>query len=75
MSLEEYTGFEGNIPEVEHGWGIRVLVGQGEYETERGEVIVRLEGSRLKGRCCIIGLRGRQGNRPPLRCDGDGGEG
>jgi hypothetical protein len=36
VSLEEYTGFEGNIPEVEHGWGIRVLVGQGEYETERG---------------------------------------
>lgn len=78
MSLEEYAGFEGNVPEVEYGRGIRVLVGQGEYETERWcerEIIVRLEGTSLKGRCCMIELRGRQGNRPPLRCDGDGGEG
>ena len=46
-----------------------------EYAGFEGEIIVRLEGGRLKGRYCMIELRGRPGNWLLFRCDRDEGEG
>jgi len=74
----EYVGFEGKIPQGEYGGGTVSIWDGGEYETEKwreGEIIVRLEGRRLKGRYCMIELRGQPGNWLLFRCDGDEGEG
>jgi len=74
----EYAGFEGEIPQGEYGGGTVSIWDGGEYETEKwreGEIIVRLEGRRLRGRYCMIELRGQPGNWLLFRCDRDEGEG
>jgi bifunctional non-homologous end joining protein LigD len=74
----EYAGFEGVIPQGEYGGGTVSIWDRGEYETEKwreGEIIVRFEGGRLKGRHCMIELRRRPGNWLLFRCDRDEGEG
>jgi bifunctional non-homologous end joining protein LigD len=74
----EYAGFEGEIPQGEYGGGTVSVWDRGEYEAEKwrkGEIIVRLVGGRLKGRYCMIELRGQPGNWLLFRCDRDEGEG
>ena len=53
----EYASFEGVIPEGEYGAGKVEIWDRGTYETERWserEIIVNLNGYRLKGRYCLI---------------------
>jgi bifunctional non-homologous end joining protein LigD len=74
----EYAGFEGEIPQGEYGGGTVSIWDRGEYETEKwreGEIIIHLEGGRLKGRYCMIELRGQSGNWLLFRCDRDEREG
>jgi bifunctional non-homologous end joining protein LigD len=70
----EYADFEGEIPQGEYGGGTIIIWDRGVYEEEKwreGEIIVRLEGGRLKGRYCMIGLRGQPGNWLLFRCGKD----
>ena len=74
----EYADFEGTIPEGEYGGGQVSIWDRGEYGVEKWrneEIIVRLDGSRLKGRYCMIMLRGQPGNWLLFRCGKDEGEG
>ncbi len=74
----EYVGFEGEIPQGGYGGGTVSVWDRGEYEAEKwreGEIIVCLEGGRLKGRYCMIELREQPGNWLLFRCDRDEGEG
>ena len=74
----EYASFEGEIPQGEYGGGTVSVWDRGMYEAEKwreGEIIVRFEGGRLKGRYCMIELRGQPGNWLLFRCDRDEGEG
>lgn len=71
----EYADFRGSIPEGEYGGGTISLWDRGTYETEKwreGEIIVRLRGSKLVGRYCMIGLKGQAGNWLLFRCGKDG---
>ncbi len=52
-----YASFAGTIPEGEYGAGSVDIWDQGTYETEKweaNEIIVILEGRKLKGRYCLI---------------------
>jgi len=56
----EYADFEGAIPEGEYGAGTVEIWDKGTYETEKwreGEIIVRIYGTRLDGRYCLIRFR------------------
>lgn len=71
----QYAYFEGSIPEGEYGGGTISIWDRGEYETEKwwqGEIIVRLIGKRLRGRYCMIRLRGQPRNWLLFRCGEDG---
>jgi bifunctional non-homologous end joining protein LigD len=73
-----YIGFEGVIPEGEYGGGTISIWDSGEYEEEKwweGEVIVWLKGDRLRGRYCLIRLKGQPKNWLMFRCGRDEGEG
>ncbi|MFW9831380.1 MAG: DNA polymerase ligase N-terminal domain-containing protein [Candidatus Thorarchaeota archaeon] len=53
----EYRSFEGIIPEGEYGAGTVELWDSGTYETEKWEekeIIIVIQGKRLKGRYCLI---------------------
>jgi len=72
-----YLGFEGVIPEGEYGGGTISIWDRGEYEEEKwweGEVIVHLRGERLRGRHCLIRLKGQPRNWLLFRCRRDEGE-
>jgi len=74
----DYIGFEGVIPEGEYGGGTISIWDRGDYEEEKwweGEVIVRLKGDRLRGRYCLIRLKGQPKNWLMFRCGRDDGEG
>jgi bifunctional non-homologous end joining protein LigD len=71
----EYADFQGSIPEGEYGGGTISLWDRGTYETEKwreGEIIVRLRGSKLVDRYCMISLKGQSGNWLLFRCGKDG---
>jgi len=73
-----YIGFEGVIPEGEYGGGTISIWDSGEYEEEKwweAEVIVRLKGDQLRGRYCLIRLKGQPRNWLLFRCGRDEGEG
>jgi bifunctional non-homologous end joining protein LigD len=70
----EYARFEGIIPQGEYGGGTISTWDMGEYETEKwreGEIIMHLRGGRLKGRFCMIEMKGQTGNWLLFRCDRD----
>lgn len=54
----EYASFSGTIPEGEYGAGTVEIWDQGTYETEKWEpdkeIIILINGERLKGRYCLI---------------------
>jgi len=53
----EYADFEGVIPEGEYGAGTVEIWDKGTYETEKwveNQIIIRINGTRLKGRYCLI---------------------
>lgn len=55
----EYADFEGNIPEGLYGAGVVKIWDKGFYEPikfEDKEIIVNLEGEKLKGKYCLIKL-------------------
>ncbi|GGF92663.1 multifunctional non-homologous end joining protein LigD [Rhodococcoides trifolii] len=59
----EYATFEGTIPRGEYGGGSVTVWDHGTYETEKwrdDEVIVRLSGSRARGRYALIRTKGDQ---------------
>lgn len=63
----EYGAFEGSIPKGEYGAGKVVIWDSGTYDTEKflddsenGEVIVNLHGSRISGRYALIRTNGDQ---------------
>lgn len=52
-----YANFEGTIPEGQYGAGEVEIWDKGSYELEKREekeIIVRINGERLKGRYCLI---------------------
>jgi bifunctional non-homologous end joining protein LigD len=74
----EYAGFKGSIPEGEYGGGTISTWDRGVFETEKwreGEIIVHLQGERLKGRYCLIGLSDKPSNWLLFKCGKDEGEG
>lgn len=53
----EYSSFEGVIPEGEYGAGTVEIWDSGVYESEKwaqDEVIIQINGGRLRGRYCLI---------------------
>ena len=71
----EYADFKGSILEGEYGGGTILLWDIGTYETEKwreDEIIVRLRGSKLVDRYCMISLKGQLGNWLLFRCGKDG---
>ena len=61
----EYAAFQGTIPRGEYGGGIVSTWDRGEYGVEKwenGEIIIHLNGERLKGRYCMIRLKGQPEN-------------
>jgi len=73
-----YIDFEGVIPEGEYGGGTISIWDRGDYEEEKwrdDEIIVSLGGDRLKGKYCIIRLKGQTKNWLLFRCGRDEGEG
>ena len=74
----EYADFEGTIPQGEYGGGTVSIWDRGVYEEEKwreGEIIAHFQGERLRGRYCLIGLKGQQRNWLLFRCGKDEGEG
>ena len=70
----EYAGFQGTIPEGEYGGGVITTWDEGRYTTEKWleeEIIMLLQGERVTGRYCMIGLKGQRGNWLLFRCGAD----
>lgn len=70
----EYADFQGTIPKGEYGGGTITIWDSGVFEAEKWrdeEIIVHLNGGRLNGRFCMIGLKGKEGNWLLFRCGKD----
>lgn len=66
-----YAGFEGLIPEGEYGAGTVEIWDKGTYETEKwreDEIIIRINGSRLEGRYCLIKFKKQENAWLLFRC-------
>ncbi len=59
----EYIDFRGEIPEGEYGAGKVEIFDKGNYkliEKREDKILFELEGEKLKGRYCLIKMRGRK---------------
>ena len=66
-----YANFEGEIPEGEYGAGRVEIWDRGTYEAEKwkqDEIIVKIDGARLKGRYCLIEFKKEKNNWLLFRC-------
>jgi len=67
----DYAYFEGVIPEGQYGAGKVEIWDNGTYELEgrRGdEIIIRINGNKLKGRYCLIKFKEREKNWLFFKC-------
>lgn len=66
-----YATFEGEIPEGEYGAGTVEIWDRGTYEAEKwkqDEIIIKIDGERLKGRYCLIEFKKEKNNWLFFRC-------
>lgn len=69
----EYADFSGIIHQGEYGGGEVAIWDSGDYEAEKWRedgIIVHFNGGRIKGRFCLIRLKGQRKNWLLFRCDG-----
>ena len=67
----DYADFEGVIPEGQYGAGKVEIWDKGTYELEErkdDEIIIRINGKRLKGRYCLIKFKGQEKNWLFFKC-------
>ena len=67
----EYADFEGVIPEGYYGAGTVEIWDRGTYELEKreeGKIVIRINGKKLKGRFCLIKLKGQEKNWIFFKC-------
>ena len=67
----DYAGFEGVIPEGQYGAGTVEIWDRGTYEPEKikdDEIIIRINGKKLKGRYCLIKFKGQEKNWFFFKC-------
>lgn len=68
----DYANFEGTIPEGQYGAGEVEIWDRGTYETEKwkdDEIVIHIDGDRLKGRYCLIKFKKAEKNWLFLKCD------
>lgn len=67
----EYAGFEGVIPEGEYGAGTVEIWDRGTFDMESwsdDKIVVEVHGEKLKGRYCLIRLKGQKKNWLFFKC-------
>jgi len=67
----DYADFEGVIPEGQYGAGTVKIWDRGTYELEKrkdDEVIMKINGKKLKGRYCLIKFKGQEKNWLFFKC-------
>ena len=67
----DYADFEGVIPEGQYGAGTVEIWDRGTYELEKrkdDEIIVRINGKKLKDRYCLIKFKGQEKNWLFFKC-------
>ena len=67
----DYADFEGTIPEGQYGAGNVKIWDRGIYELvvkKDDQIIVRINGNRLKGRYCLIKFKGQEKNWLFFKC-------
>ena len=67
----DYADFEGTIPEGQYGAGKVEIWDKGTYELEDRKdykIIMRINGKKLKGRYCLIKLKGQEKNWLFFKC-------
>lgn len=67
----DYADFEGIIPEGHYGAGTVETWDKGTYELEKreyDEIIIRINGNKLKGRYCLIKFKGQEKNWLFFKC-------
>jgi len=67
----DYADFEGVIPEGQYGAGKVEIWDRGTYELEKrkdDEIIIRINGKKLKGRYCLIKFKGQEKNWLFFKC-------
>jgi len=67
----DYAAFEGVIPEGQYGAGTVKIWDRGTYELEKrkdGEIIIKINGKKLKGRYCLIKFKGQEKNWLFFKC-------
>jgi len=67
----DYADFEGMIPEGQYGAGTVKIWDKGTYKLEKrkdDEIIIRINGKKLKGRYCLIKFKGQEKNWLFFKC-------
>jgi len=67
----DYADFEGTIPEGQYGAGTVKIWDKGTYELEGRkdeEMIIKINGNKLKGRYCLIKFKGQEKNWLFFKC-------
>jgi len=67
----DYADFEGTIPEGQYGAGKVEIWDKGTYvldERKEDEIIIRINGKKLKGRYCLIKFKGQEKNWLFFKC-------
>lgn len=67
----EYANFEGIIPEGNYGAGKVEIWDKGTFillEKEKDKIVIEIEGNKLKGKYCLIRLKGQEKNWLFFKC-------
>ncbi len=67
----EYANFEGIMPEGNYGSGKVEIWDKGTFillEKEKDKIVIEIEGNKLKGKYCLIRLKGQEKNWLFFKC-------